>query len=170
MGICPFVGCRHARHRFNAVNYYGFLFGDKKQAHWFTSHKDNPAVAILIKRFEAIKQHSSITESDLIERNLPNPLTSEWMAEHADEVGEDGMRSLGTESMEDLFMPSDISTNLARALWVGATKESYKQLLVQRATEREATAEQVTGDSRARAAAAMGVDPADLDGRDDEVE
>jgi hypothetical protein len=131
-GACTFLACRHMRQRFNNINYYPYLFSDKHQSHWLTVHKNNPAVPILIARFEMLKNQPNITDLQLDERAGANPLTSEWMAEHAEEVGDDGMRSLEGELMADLFEPGDISTNLARAQWAETKKEEYKHLLATR--------------------------------------
>ena len=62
----------------------------------------------------------------------PNPLTAEWMAEHAAEVGQDdGLRSF--DELRDRFNPSDMSTNLARGKWVEAVEAEYKEVLAKRA-------------------------------------
>ena len=140
------------------MNYYQFLFSDKKSSHWLTIHKGNPAVPILIARFERLRKDPHVRDTTLDEVAGPNPLTSEWMAAHAEEVGDDGMRSLSSESMKDLFDPDDISTNLARGRWAEEKKAAYSQLLVERQAERDAQVEAEAEASRARAAQAMGLD------------
>ena len=141
-GICPFDGssCKCARHRFNAVNSYPFLF-NTATSHLRSVHRTHPAVPILIKRFEIFKRHPDMAEDNPALNAYPNPLTSEWMADHADEVGDDGLRSIEAESKKDLFLPaSDVSTNLGRAMWAEGVKCDYAALLKTRQAEREAGA------------------------------
>eukprot|EP00966_Prymnesium_polylepis_P336116 7391431-Prymnesium_polylepis.1 len=159
-GICPFAGCNHARQSLNAINAFWWLYSEKKKSHWITVHGKNPAVPLLIKRLEKLRSDPNISDERLNQVAV-NPLTSEWMAEHHEEVGEDGVRSLNDMSLKDLFEPGDISSNLAKAQWAERKKEEYKVFLEQRAREREAQAEEEAAASRARAAQAMGVEPVD---------
>ena len=156
-GCCPFAGCLHSRQKLNALNAYWWMYSDKKKSHWLTVHKNNPAVPILIARFERLRKEPNISDARLDELAGPNPLTPEWMAEHAEDVGQDdGKRPLEFPAMKDLFNPGDISSNLARGRWVEAKKEAFQQLLVQRQADREAQAEREDEAQRARARQAMG--------------
>ena len=106
---------------------------------------------LIIERWNAALKGMSVDAA------AENPLTSEWMAEHAEEIGEDGLRTIASlETTRDLF-EADVGTPLARGTWMRQTKEDYIKLLEQRKTERETGAEAQA--SRARAAAAMGLDP-----------
>ena len=112
---------------------------------------------LIIARYEAVKGDANM-QPERLDRIAANPLTSEWMAAHTDEVGKDGWRSMASlESTADLF-DADLSSRLARGTWLRQTKEAYAQLLEQRKAERNEEAEAAA--SRARAAAAMGLDTA----------
>jgi hypothetical protein len=157
--ICPLLGCgTKARHRLNAINAFQYLWADKARSHLLVcrAHKGHPAVPLLIQRFEAAKANSRMTPAQLDEV-APNPLTSEWMAEHADEIGSDGLRTIASlETTRDLF-DANLSTPLARGTWMRQAKEAYDQLLEQRKAAREASAQADADTSRARAVAAMGL-------------
>ena len=158
--LCPLLGCgTKPRHRLNAINAFQFLWAEKAKSHLLVckAHQDHPAVPILIKRYEAAKGDPNMSATRLNEVAGANPLTSEWMAEHAEEVGSDGLRTITSlETTRDLF-EADVSTPLARGTWIRRTKEAYIKLLEQRKAERDSGPEAEA--SRARAAAAMGLDP-----------
>mgnify|MGYP007096126083 CR=1 FL=1 len=141
MMICPLLGCKEPRHRLNAINAAQFLWAGR-DSHLLShrAHRGNPAVAILIKRYEAAKADSQMTSQRLDAlTGTVNPFTSEWMAENSAAVGSDGLRTIASlESKADLFNP-DLSSNLARGTWKRQAKEEYKRFLdVERKAEREA--------------------------------
>ena len=144
--LCPFDGCHHARHRLNAMSYYQFLFSSAKGkgCHWRPRapsllsprpkpHESNPAIPILVKRFEVLAKQPHISDEDLDAQAGTVQLTKEWMEAQprTSDAGEtEGIREFDEEGrafseMTDLFDPGDISTNLLRAQWVARVKATH---------------------------------------------
>jgi hypothetical protein len=144
--LCPFDGCHHARHRLNAMSYYQFLFStvNGRRCHWRPAapsllsprpkpHESNPAIPIVIKRFEVLAKQPNISNEDLDAQAGTVQLTKEWMEAqpHTSGAGEiEAIREFDEEGrafseMTDLFDPGDISTNLLRAQWVARVKATH---------------------------------------------
>ena len=151
---CPFAGCKDLRHRSSAVNYYQCLFADRVRSHWRKQHANNPAVDVLIKRFELLLKNPNISDDQLDRVAGANPLSTEWMAAHNVDK-DDGLRPF--DELPDLFDPQNVSSNMGRAMWVEATKAQYKEQLRLRAEGRSRSTEREAQEQRERTAQAMGV-------------
>jgi hypothetical protein len=138
--LCPFDGCHHARHSIKSLSYFPFLFSSTKRSrgcHWVPAesekakaHASNPAIPILIKRFQLLAKQPHISDEDLDKSAGTVQLTNDWMQEQgcpSDASPVEGIRNFDEEGrafadMTDLFDPGDISSNLLRAQWVERVK------------------------------------------------
>ena len=103
------IACEQARKSLSAVNAFWWLYADKKKSHWLKQHGGAAAGRTL----GAAKEGPHHITDDRLNQVAVNPLTAEWLAEHKEELGEDGLRNLNDVSLKDLFEPGDISSNLA---------------------------------------------------------
>lgn len=140
--ICPFDGCHHARHMLSSLSYYPFLFSATKGrgCHWRPTpssrskvHANNPAIPILVKRFELLEKNLDISDADLDAKAGKVELTQEWMQAqpHGSEGEVEGIHAFDEEGrswadMTDLFDPGDISTNLLRFQWCDRVKADWE--------------------------------------------